>query len=96
MSALRFDNSSALFNLFTMKFQKESAQSGRRKLLHWAAGAFSGLLLWRFTKKEEPVAKPARMLTQDGQLVEVDPRFLTSSRHKIDRKEMQTWIKRKS
>ena len=79
-----------------MTSYKDSFRNSRRKILIWAAGTFSGLLLWRFNKKTELPEKPARMLTEDGQLVEVDPRFLTGARQKIDRKEIQTWVKRKS
>jgi hypothetical protein len=80
-----------------MQFNKTSISNSRRKLLYWAAGTFSGLLLWRFNKqvpKQESV--PVKMLTEDGQLVQVDPRFLASGGRKIKKEEIQTWIKRKS
>jgi len=80
-----------------MKFTKDSIQNNRRKLLYWAAGTLSGLILWRFNKKVEPdkPAKPVRMLTEDGQLVEVDARFLGGTGRKINPKEIQTWVKHK-
>jgi hypothetical protein len=79
-----------------MQIRKASINNSRRKLLHWAAGAFSGLLLWRFRKKiPEADTTPVKMLTEDGQLVQVDSRFLTTGR-KLKKEELQTWIKRKS
>ena len=80
-----------------MQFNKTSISNSRRKLLYWAAGTFSGLLFWRFKKhvpKQE--SSPIKMLTEDGQLVEVDPRFLAGGGRKITKEEMQSWIKPKS
>jgi len=81
-----------------MKFTKDSFSNNRRKLLYWAAGSLSGLILWRFNKKvvkPDKPEKPVRMLTEDGQLVEVDPRFIEGAGRKINPKEIQTWVKHK-
>ena len=79
-----------------MQFNKNSISNSRRKLLYWAAAAFSGVFIWRFNKKvPEAETSPVKMLTEDGQLVEVDPRFLSAGR-KINKEEMQTWVKRKT
>src|SRR4051812_9093403 len=64
-------------NVLTMPFNQSGITNSRRKILYWAAGAFSGILLWRFNKKApDKAAPPVKMLTEDGQLVEVDARFL--------------------
>ena len=70
---------------------------GRRKVISWITGALSALMFWRLLpgtpdapKKEEPV----KMLTEDGQLVEVDMKHLTGQRRKLQTKEIQGWVKR--
>jgi hypothetical protein len=80
-----------------MQFSKVSINNSRRKLLYWAAGTLSGLLLWRFNKQIPPQENvPVKMLTEDGKLVEVDSRFLVTGGRKIKKEEMQTWVKRRS
>lgn len=78
-----------------MKFTEANSKTNRRGLLHWAAGTLSALILWRFTKKVDKKDEPVKMLTEDGQLVEVDPRYLTGKGQKIRSKEIHTWVKRK-
>jgi len=67
----------------------------RRKVIYWITGALSALMFWKLLpggkKKEEPV----KMLTEDGQLVEVDVKHLTGQRQKLKTKEIQGWVKRK-
>ena len=68
----------------------------RRKIIYWITGALSALMFWKLVpgnkqKKEEPV----KMLTEDGQLVEVDMKHLTGQRRKLETKEIQGWVKRK-
>ena len=69
----------------------------RRKIIYWITGALSALMFWKLLpgpgtrKKEEPV----KMLTEDGQLVEVDMKHLTGQRQKLKTKEIQGWVKRK-
>jgi hypothetical protein len=81
----------------------EEKRNSRRKLL-WGIGILSlfPLLKWNFLAKKKdiiscsPASKPnfAKMLTQDGQLVEVDLSKIGSDRQKATNKEMQNWIKR--
>ena len=67
----------------------------RRKMISWLgvlslftmAGA--ALMPW---KNKKP--KIVRMLTQDGQLVEVDTSVLAANRKKISDKELQGWVKK--
>ena len=83
-----------------MKFTKDSIKNNRRRFLYGAAGTLSALFLWRFNKKEVKEVKkdePVKMLTEDGQLVEVDPRYLSSissKGKKIKPEEIHTWVKR--
>lgn len=77
-----------------MKVIKDRIKNGRRRLLYWAAGTLSALVLWRF-KKMEKKDEPVKMLTEDGQLVEVDPRHLNSKGQKIRPADLYTWVKRK-
>ena len=70
----------------------------RRKIIYWITGALSALMFWKVLpgdgkngKKEEPV----KMLTEDGQLVEVDMKHLTGQRQKLETKEIQGFVKRK-
>lgn len=69
----------------------------RRKIIYWITGALSALMFWKLVpggkqKKEEPV----KMLTEDGQLVEVDMKHLTGQRRKLETKEIQGFVKRKA
>ena len=79
-----------------MKFTKDSLKNNRRRFLYGAAGTLSALFLWRFNKKEvkEEKVEPVKMLTEDGQLVEVDPRYLANNGKKIKPEEIHTWVRR--
>jgi hypothetical protein len=74
--------------------QKEKGL-GRRKFLGWlsvlsvAAAAGSSFF---FGKKRQ--VKTIKMLTQDGQLVEVDASLIKSTGKKVSGKELQDWVKR--
>ena len=68
----------------------------RRKVLYWIAGALSAVTFFRFlprTQKKEP--KLVKMLTEDGQLVEVDMNHVSGAKTKIKPDEIHTWVKRK-
>ncbi len=77
--------------------QIEESKVTRRKLVGWlgvlslftmAGAAFKP---WR---KNKP-ARTVRMLTEDGQLVEVDVKLLADNRKRISDKDLQNWVKRK-
>lgn len=78
-----------------MNVTKDRIKNGRRRLFYWAAGMLSTLVFWRFYKKVKKENEPVRMLTEDGQLVEVDPRYFSGKGRKIKANEIHTWIKRK-
>jgi hypothetical protein len=44
--------------------------------------------------KSKSKPKTIKMLTQDGQLVEVDAKLLASNSKKISNKELQNWVKK--
>jgi hypothetical protein len=53
------------------------------------------LAFYPFRKRsEKPASSKVRMLTQDGELVEIDRDRLPSSSGKISNKDLQRWIKR--
>lgn len=76
-----------------MKFPEDSNTNKRRKFLYWGASMLTALVFWRVNKNvEQEKVEPVRMLGEDGQLVEVDPRYLSKGR-KIKPEELQTWVK---
>jgi len=78
-----------------MKISSNINYKERRKLLYWVAGALSAMMLWRFGNKETKTGKTVRMLTEDGQLVEVNTKHLTNQGRHVKPGEIQTWVKRK-
>lgn len=82
-----------------MKPTQQPNNTNRRKALYLLTGALSALAFWKlpkFIKPEEPAETPkpttVKMLTQDGQLVEVDERFITNRQPKISTTEIQNWV----
>jgi hypothetical protein len=77
--------------------QTEENKVSRRKLVGWLgivsvfAMAGSALRPWKKAKPQKTV----RMLTEDGQLVEVDAKLLATNRRRISDKELQSWVKGK-
>jgi hypothetical protein len=74
---------------------KGKQNSSRRKFIEWGIGilaAFSAIGLFFSQKKKKKVVK---MLTEDGQLVEVDEALIKSTGKKVDNKEIHTWVKSK-
>jgi len=68
----------------------------RRKVLYWIAGALSAVTFFKFLpRKVKTQPKMVKMLTEDGQLVEVDMNHISSARTKIKPDEIHTWVKRK-
>lgn len=75
--------------------KQSPGNASRKKFLKWGAAALASLTAWRFLggsgKKEKMTVK---MLTQDGQLVEIDQRLLASGGKKVTIEELQHWIKK--
>ena len=67
----------------------------RKKFIWWGAALLASVAVFSFLKtKTKKAAAPAKFLTQDGKLVEVDQNMLASSGKKISNKELQHWIKK--
>ncbi|MBL7728220.1 MAG: hypothetical protein JNM68_11055 [Dinghuibacter sp.] len=78
----------------------------RRKILVWGAALAASLSAFRFltgSKKTtlvqrcdpSPEPETVKMLTQDGQLVEIDKKLLAATPNsKITNEELQQWIKK--
>ena len=72
--------------------------TNRKKFLLWSAAvlsSFTALKLFTGSRKNKTTAPPdtVKMLTQDGQLVEVDKSLLSSGK-KITNEELQHWVKK--
>ncbi len=77
--------------------QELPKNQSRKKFLVWGATVLSSVTILKFftgTKKKKP--ETVKMLTQDGTLVEIDPKMLSSGGKKITDKELQQWVKSKS
>lgn len=71
----------------------------RKKFLGWGIGISSLLAIpsfLLFPKKEVKEIKTAKMLTQDGRLVEVDISNLPSKKIKIKPNDVHTWVNKKN
>jgi hypothetical protein len=67
----------------------------RKKFLIWGAAVLSSLTFMKiFANKQEEKNETIKMLTQDGQLVEIDKKLLTSSAKKISDEELKKWVKK--
>jgi hypothetical protein len=70
--------------------------NSRRKFLWGGLGILSGISLLKFiSPKKERSAATAKMLTEDGRLVEVDMEKIKRTGNKISDKEVITWVKNK-
>jgi hypothetical protein len=78
--------------------EKERSLS-RKKFLGWGIAITSLFAVPSFffsKKKNKTVPQPtAKMLTQDGKLVEVDLTKLSSMKQKIKESDIHTWVKNK-
>ncbi|MGH2552317.1 MAG: hypothetical protein ACRDEB_01305 [Chitinophagaceae bacterium] len=80
---------------------QQTGNSTRKKFLLWGAALFSSATLFKIfsgSKKSKPTEHSVntgttKLLTQDGKLVEVDKKLLTSGSRKISDQELQQWIK---
>lgn len=75
--------------------EQSSKTSSRKKIILLGAAILSSVTFFRFfggSKKEKN--ETVKMLTQDGQLVEIDKKLLASSGNKITNEGLQQWIKK--
>ena len=73
--------------------------SNRKKFLLWGVALLSSFTALRFftgagKNKTTTPGNTVKMLTQDGKLVEIDKKLLTSSGKKITNEELQRWVKK--
>lgn len=69
--------------------------TSRKKILLWVTAILSSLIAMKyvpFSKKNKK--QTVKMLSQDGELVEIDKALLASSGKKISDTELQNWIRK--
>jgi len=80
--------------------QSTPKPASRKKFLWWGTALLAGAAAFRwmpFGKTRKPTAgSTAKMLTQDGKLVEIDSRLIAGSGRKISNKELQNWINKET
>jgi hypothetical protein len=73
----------------------EIKKQSRRRFITWgiaSAAVFTAVRFMIPAKKKKP--ETVRMLTQTGELVEVDLPILPTSKKRITNKELQNWIRK--
>jgi hypothetical protein len=78
-----------------MKIKPGAKHQDRRKIVYWVAGALSVIMFWKLIPRQEKKPKLVKMLTEDGQLVEVDLKHISGQRKKLKADEFHSWVKRK-
>jgi hypothetical protein len=79
--------------------QHDTKTNSRKKFLLWGTALVASFTALRFfSNKQKPAAATSgdtvKMLTQDGQLVEIDKTLLAASGKKISKEDLQQWIKK--
>jgi hypothetical protein len=68
----------------------------RKRFLWWGAAALASLSISGLFRKRKAVrVDTIKMLSEDGSLVEIDKRHITSASKPVTNKELQHWIKNK-
>ncbi len=78
-----------------MKIIPGTKPQDRRKIVSWVAGALSVIMFWKLIPRQEKKPQLVKMLTEDGQLVEVDMKHISGQRKKLKADEFHSWVKRK-
>ena len=75
----------------------DQKNNSRRKFLWGGLGLLSGISIFKFvsSKKQRSTSATAKMLTEDGRLVEVDMEKIKRSGNKISDKDVIRWVKTK-
>lgn len=75
----------------------EKTKISRKNFLGWGLGISSVLVIPAFLQfgKKKPEIKTAKMLTQDGRLVEVDLSKIPANSKKAKHEEIHNWITNK-
>jgi hypothetical protein len=77
--------------------EPQSKISSRKKFLLWGAAALSSLTMLKiFSGSKKEKKETVKMLTQDGELVEVDiEKIYGSKRRRISDDQLKTWVNKK-
>ena len=76
---------------------QEPKKSSRKKFLLLSGTAVLSAMVWRiWPSLRKRKSETAKMLTQDGTLVEIDARFAKLPGKKISDADLQQWVKTKS
>ena len=76
---------------------QEPKKSSRKKFLLLSGTAVLSAMVWRILPSlRKRKSETAKMLTQDGTLVEIDARFAKLPGKKISDADLQQWVKNKS
>ena len=82
-----------------MENKPQQNPPNRRKALYWLSGALSALVFWKLgvpKRSDPPQPRTVKMLTEDGQLVEIDEKFLGGGGgQKVSTEEIQHFITHK-
>ena len=74
---------------------KISHSPSRKKFLWWGTAALAALTTFRFFGgRKKSKTETVKMLTEDGRLVEIDKKLLTTNGKKITNRELQQWVKK--
>ena len=69
--------------------------TSRKKFLIGGAALLSSLTFFKFfSSRKKPRNDTIKMLTQDGQLVEIDRSLVSSGGRKISNDELKNWVKK--
>jgi len=80
-----------------MEIANENKPVSRKKFVAWTLGVLSAVTAVKYLFRSAPPHKStAKMLTQDGKLVEVELSKLSRKKTKLKDSEIHTWVKRKS
>lgn len=79
--------------------QHHTKTNSRKKFLLWGTALVASFTAFRFFSGKPRSKAPAagdtvKMLTQDGQLVEIDKTLLAATGQKISNEDLQQWVKK--
>lgn len=74
---------------------KETNSGSRKKFISWAVTAFAALTTLKFfSSSKKQSDNKVKMLTQDGRLIVIDKRLISTGAKIITDDELQHWVKR--
>lgn len=79
----------------TNDMEKKENISSRRKFFLWGLGITSSVTALKFLFPKKNKTEMIKMLSEDGTLVEVDPRFIKKTGNKVSDQDIHNWIQNK-